>query len=176
MNVKHFSILNEQNWKEMDLVRVQTHVLQRKGSSSCTATQEAKLLEKNAIPTAGTSYSTHPAPSSPSSAWATSGARLVFSCGNSSQMSRRKHISCTLLFEHQLRTNLTALPGLEETLHFPSNLLEPLYHFHNWDLEQWLHLWLHCFHSNLYSIWTISLSWLGSTGGRKVSLAFLYNL
>lgn len=72
-----------------------------------------------------------------------------------------------LLFERELRTNLTALPGLEETLHFPSNLLEPLYHFHNWDLEQWLHLWLHCFHSNLYSIWIISLRWLGSTGRRK---------
>lgn len=27
--------------------------------------------------------------------------------------------------------NLTALPGLEETLYFPSNLLDPLYHFHN---------------------------------------------
>lgn len=94
---------------------------------------EAKVLEKNAALTAGTSYSTHPAPSSPSSAWATSGPCLIFSCGNSSQMSMHRHTSCTLLFKHQLWTNLTALQGVEETVHFPSNLLDPLYHFHNWE-------------------------------------------
>lgn len=133
----------------------------------CVMPARGQGLEKNAVPTAGTSYSTHPAPSNPSSAWATSGVCLIFLCGNSSQMSRHRHTSCTLFLEHQLWTNLTALPGLEETFHFPSNPLDPLYHFHNSDLEQWLHLWLHCFHFNLYSRWTISLRWLGSTGGGR---------